>query len=137
MDYLEEFREKHKNMSYEEKSMNRQRKMMFFLLAICVLGAGFTPYTRIFLGLLLGSTVSFYNLWLLQTKVKDVAEAVKKDQKTKGLGTVSRFAAAVFGVIIAVHFDEYFEIISFIIGLMTSYLVIVIDFLIAKRTDSA
>lgn len=124
-------------MSYEEKSINRQRKMMFFLLAICVLGAGFTPYTRIFLGLLLGSSISFYNLWLLQTKVKEVAEAVKKDRKPKGLGTASRFAAAAFGIIIAVHFDEYFEIISFIIGLMTSYLVIVLDFIVTRRTDSA
>ncbi|HLQ72046.1 MAG TPA: ATP synthase subunit I [Bacillota bacterium] len=124
-------------MSHEEKSINRQRKMMFFLLAICVLGAGFTPYTRIFLGLLLGSSISFYNLWLLQTKVQEVAEAVKKDRKPKGLGTISRFAAAAFGIIIAVRFDDYFEIISFIIGLMTSYLVIVLDFMIARRTDSA
>src|SRR5699024_4626434 len=123
-------------MSHEEKSINRQRKMMFFLLAICVLGAGFTPYTRIFLGLLLGSTISFYNLWLLQSKVKEVSEAVKMDRKPKGLGTISRFAAAAFGIIIAIHFDEYFEIISFITGLMTNYLVIVIDFVIARRADS-
>ena len=124
-------------MSYEEKSINRQRRMMFFLLAICVLGAGFTPYIRVFLGLLLGSSISFYNLWLLQTKVKEVAEAVEKDRKPKGLGTVSRFAAAAFGIIIAVRFNEYFEIISFIIGLMTCYLVIVLDFIVARRGDSA
>lgn len=137
MNNLEEFREKSKNMSHEDKSVNRQRKMMFFLLAICVFGAGITPYTRIFLGLLLGSSISFYNLWLLQTKVLEVAEAVKKDRKPKGLGTASRFAAAAFGIIIAVQFDEYVEIISFIIGLMTSYLAIVLDFIVARRADSA
>lgn len=137
MTIQEENREKNQNMSYNEKRVNRERKMMFYLLAICVLGAGFTPYTRIFLGLLLGSSISFYNLWLLQTKVKNIAEAMEKDQTPKGLGTISRFASAVFGVMIAVHFDEYFELISFIIGLMTSYFIMVIDFIIAKRADSA
>lgn len=124
-------------MSYTKERMNRERKLMFYLLALCVVGAGFTAYTRIFLGLLLGSSISFYNLWLLQTKVKNVAKAIKKDDKPKGLGVLSRFAAVAFGVIIAVYFDEYFEIISFIIGLMTSYLIIVIDFIIARREDSA
>lgn len=136
MDYKKEFREKSHNMSYEEKSMIRERKMMFFLLAICVLGVGFTPYVRVFLGLLLGSAISFYNLWLLQTKVKAVAEAVKKDRKAKGLGTISRFAAVAFGVIIVFRFNEHFEMISFIIGLMTSYLVIILNFIVARRANN-
>ncbi|MBS3679246.1 ATP synthase subunit I [Ornithinibacillus massiliensis] len=115
----------------------RQRKWMFYLLAILVLGAGFTPYLRIFLGLLLGSAISFYNLYLLQKKTIEFTEAVAKKQKARGLGTISRFAAAALAVIIALRYEEYFNMIAVIIGLMTSYLVIMIDFIINKNKNSA
>lgn len=113
----------------------RERKMMFYLLAIWVLGAGFTPYPQIFLGLLLGSIASFYNLYLLQRKINDFAEAVEKKQSTKGLGTISRFAAAALAIIIALQFENYFHIIAVLIGIMTSYLVIMIDLVIFKIRD--
>ncbi|MBC5635635.1 ATP synthase subunit I [Ornithinibacillus sp. BX22] len=115
----------------------RQRKWMFYLLAILVLGAGFTPYLRIFLGLLLGSAISFYNLYLLQKKTIEFTEAVAKKQKARGLGTISRFAAAALAVIIALRYEEYFNMIAVIIGLMTSYLVIMIDFIMNKNKNSA
>ena len=49
--------------------MSRQRKWMFYLLALLVLGWGFTPWKSVFLGLLLGTTLSFYNLWTMQRKI--------------------------------------------------------------------
>lgn len=115
-------------MTEFESMAARQRKWMFYLLAVLVLGAGFTPYLQIFLGLLLGSAVSFYNLWLLQKKIDDFTGAVAKKQPVKGIGTVSRFAAAALVIIIALRFDEYFNVIAVLIGLMTSYLVIMLDF---------
>ncbi|MFD1036856.1 ATP synthase subunit I [Virgibacillus byunsanensis] len=118
-------------MSHYENMIARQRKWMFYLLALLVLGAGFTPYLRIFLGLLLGSVISLYNLVLLQRKTYDFTEAVAKKQPARGLGTVSRFAAVALAVIIALRFEDYFHIIAVIIGLMTSYLVMVIDFVIS------
>lgn len=114
-------------MSQYEKMAVRQRKWMFYLLAMFVLGAGFTPYLSIFLGLLLGSIASFYNLWLLQRKINDFATAIEKNQATKGIGMISRFAASILAIIIALRFEEYFHIIAVLVGLMTSYLVIVID----------
>lgn len=108
---------------------------MFFLLAIFVLGAGFTPQARIFLGLLLGSVASFYNLWLLQRKVDAFAESVEKTQSGAGLGTLSRIAAAALTVIIALRFDDYFDMVFVIIGLMTSYLVMMIDFFVFHSRD--
>ncbi|MFS0673159.1 ATP synthase subunit I [Ornithinibacillus sp. 179-J 7C1 HS] len=115
----------------------RQRKWMFYLLAILVLGAGFTPYLRIFLGLLLGSAISFYNLYLLQKKSIEFTEAIAKKEKARGLGTISRFAAVALAIIIALRYEEYFHVIAVIIGLMTSYLVIMIDFMMYKNKDSA
>lgn len=122
-------------MSYYQSMATRQRKWMFYLLAIWVLGAGFTPYQSIFLGLLLGSIVSFYNLWLLQRKTNDFAESVEKNQSARGLGTVSRLAAVAIAVIIALRFEEHFHIIAVLIGLMTSYLVIIIDFVMFKSKE--
>lgn len=124
-------------MTNTEKQYARQRKWMFYLLAVFVLGAGFTPYLRIFLGLLLGSIISFYNLYLLQKKTIEFTEAVAKEEKARGLGTVSRFAAVALAVIIALRYEEYFNMIAVIIGLMTSYLVIMIDFIMNKNKDSA
>jgi len=122
-------------MSEYQKRIARQRKWMFYLLAVWVLGAGFTPYSRIFLGLLLGSSVSLYNLWMLQIKINDIAESIEKKRKAKGIGSISRFAAALFAVIIAIRFDMYFHMVAVLIGIMTSYIVIMIDVIIFKPKD--
>lgn len=113
----------------------RQRKWMLCLLAILVIGTIFLPYPRIFLGLLLGAIVSFYNLWLLQKKIVDFTEAVANKSSSRGIGMVSRFAAAVLAVIVALRFEEYFHIIAVLIGLMTSYLVIMIDSIVFRNKD--
>lgn len=55
-------------------------------------------------------------------------EAVEKEQKVRSLGTMSRMASAALAVIIALEYPEYFHLISVVLGLMTSYLVIMIDF---------
>ncbi|MEC5424466.1 ATP synthase subunit I [Virgibacillus sp. C22-A2] len=122
-------------MSQYENMIARQRKWMYYLLAILILGAGFTPYPRIFLGLLMGSAVSFYNLYLLQKKIVDFTDAVAQKRSPRGLGTVSRFAAAALVVIIAIRYEENFHIIAVLIGLMTSYLVIMIDFALFRNRD--
>ncbi|MFC4558079.1 ATP synthase subunit I [Virgibacillus kekensis] len=122
-------------MTNYHQLVSRQRKWMFYLLAILVLGAGFTPYLSIFLGLLLGSLVSFYNLYLLQKKVDDFAASVETRQKTRGLGTVSRLAAVALAIIVALRFEEYFDVIAVLIGLMTSYIVIMIDFIFFQSKD--
>lgn len=113
----------------------RQRKWMLCLLAILVIGAAFLPYPCIFLGLLLGTIVSFYNLWLLQKKIVDFTEAVANKSSTRGIGMASRFAAAVLAIIVALRFEEYFHIIAVLIGLMTSYIVIMIDSIVFKSED--
>ncbi|MGM8211411.1 ATP synthase subunit I [Virgibacillus sp. W0430] len=119
-------------LNYETMAV-RQRKWMLYLLALLVLGAGFTPYTTIFLGLALGSVISFYNLWLMQKKINDFSEAVEKKQKAKGLGTLSRLAAVALGVIIVLRLEENIDIIAFIVGLMTAYVVVMVDFILFNR----
>jgi ATP synthase protein I len=118
-----------------QRMITRQRKWMFYLLAVLVLGAGFTPYLRIFLGLLLGTVLSFYNLWLMQRKIDQFGQASAEQRSTRGIGTFTRLASAALAVLIALRYEEYFHLISVIIGLMTAYIVIMIDFFLFRSRD--
>lgn len=115
----------------ELKSMYiRERKYIFFLLSFYVLGWGFTSYQSIFLGLILGTVMSLFNLWLMARKTEQFGEAIAKGEKVRSLGTASRLAAALLAVIIATQYPEWFHFFSVIIGLMTAYIVIMIDFFV-------
>jgi len=105
----------------------RQRKWMLLILLASAAGTLLTPYSKFFLGLLLGIIISFYNLWLLQRKTNLLGEAAEREGKRIGIGTISRLASAALGVLIAIKYD--LDIIGFIIGLMTSYVVIIVDFI--------
>lgn len=114
-------------MSEYRMMARRQRKWMLYILALFVLGASLTPYSRIFLGLILGGTVSFYNLWLLQRKINDFGTSVILGGKPKGLGTAARFAAAILATLLAIRFPEYFSIVALVCGLLISYPIMFVD----------
>lgn len=107
---------------------NRQRKWIFYLLSIYVLGWGFTSYKTIFLGLIFGTVFSYLNLWLLVRKTESFDKAISMGKKVRSLGSLSRMATAGIAVAIALRYPDYFHIISVVIGLMTSYIVIMIDY---------
>lgn len=118
--------------------VNRQRKWMFYLLALFVLGWGFLPYREIFSGLILGTSISFFNLWLLQVKVDRVGQAAEQYQsqekkKKQTLGSVSRLAMAALAVLIALRYPQYFHLPFVVVGLMTSYIVMIIDFALHQK----
>lgn len=121
-------------MSQYESMITRQRKWMLYLLAIFVLGAGFSSYPNVFNGLLLGGAISFYNLWVLQRKIARFGETVAKGGSTLGIGTFTRLAGAALAVMIALKFDAIFDMIGVVFGLGTSYIVLMMDF--AFRTFS-
>ena len=116
-------------MSNYRTMAKRQRKWMLLLLAIVIILSLTLPYKHFFQGMLIG-VISFYNLWLLQRKTDILGEAAERDGSRKGIGTVSRLAAAALGALIAIRYD--FSIIGFIIGLMAAYPVIMIDYLFVQ-----
>src|SRR5690625_4103326 len=122
-------------MSNYRAMANRQRKWMLYLLAILVVVTAIVPNKHFFLGLLLGAVISFYNLWLLQRKTNILGEAAEKDGSRKGIGTISRLAAAALGALLAFRYD--LSIIGYIIGLMTVYPVIMIDFIWFNRNNAS
>ncbi|MRH43965.1 ATP synthase subunit I [Aquibacillus halophilus] len=121
-------------MQYDNM-ITRQRKWMFYLLAVIVLGAGLTPYPRIFLGLLLGASLSFYNLWLMQRKIKQFGQAIVENRSAKGIGSFTRLATAALAVLIALRFEEHFHLMAVIIGLVAYYFVIMMDFALFRSRD--
>ncbi|CAM3838149.1 ATP synthase subunit I [Mesobacillus zeae] len=108
----------------------RQRKYIFFLLSIYVLGWGFTEFKPVFAGLVLGTGISLFNLWLLVRRTRGFGDKVLRGEKIRSLGLMSRMASAILAVIIAMEYPEEVHLISVVVGLMTSYIVIMIDFLI-------
>jgi ATP synthase protein I len=110
----------------------RVRKYIFYLLAIFVLGWGFTSYQEVFLGLILGTSLSLINLWLFVKRMDRFSMAFDEGKAVKSLGFLSRIATAVFGIIIAMEYTQYFHLFSVVIGLMTAYFVIMIDYFIEQ-----
>ncbi len=105
----------------------RVRKYILYLLALYVLGWGFTSYQSIFLGLILGTSLSLFNLWVLDRKMKQFGEVMVNGGKIHSLGLLTRMATAIFAVLIAMEYSNYIHLISVVIGLMTAYIVIMID----------
>lgn len=110
---------------------------MIYLLALFVLCAGFTPYSRIFMGLTIGGVASLYNLYLLQKKVNQFGDSVVLGERPKSLGLISRFASAIFVVLIAMKFKEHISMPGILIGLLSSYVVMYVDLVISHliKTD--
>lgn len=115
-------------MSEYESMIKRQRKWMLYLLAIFVLGAILSSNPIFFNGLLLGGTISYYNLWNLQRKINRFGESAVAGRPVRGIGTLTRMISAGLAVIIALRFETHFHLIGVIIGLVISYMVIMIDF---------
>lgn len=110
------------------EAFTRYRKYIFFLLAIYALGWGFTAYQSIFLGLFLGTVGSLYILFSLVRKNKQFSQAVDEGRKVRSLGSVSRMAVAGLAVLIVMEYPEQLHLGSTVMGLMTCYFVIMIDF---------
>lgn len=108
---------------------NRARKWMLYLMSIYVLGWGFTTYKAIFLGLLLGTALSYVNLIMLVKHMRKFDKTVTNGKKVRGVGSISRLTIAALSAVIAIRWPQYFNIIFVIVGLMTNYIVIMIDYL--------
>lgn len=113
-----------------QQMFQRHLKYILFLLAIYVLGWGFTDFQSVFGGLILGTALSLYNLWVMARKSKRFGEAIAEGKRVTSLGTFSRMASAGLAVLISMRYPEHFHLISVVLGLMTAYIVIMIDFFI-------
>src|SRR5690625_4773366 len=114
----------------------RQRKWMLYLLAIFLFGAAITPYERFFLGLLVGHVVSYYGLRLLQNRAIAFGRLAVDGKRTSGLGTFFRLIGAGVAIWLALKYEEKIHIIGVVLGLTTSYVVMIIDYTIYSIRQS-
>ena len=105
----------------------RQKKLIFFLLAFCALGWGFTPYSTVFAGLALGALFGVYNFWLLVRGLEKFDRALNEGKKVASLGSGLRFASGIAGVAVAISIPEQFHLASTVIGLMIPYVYLLVD----------
>jgi len=110
----------------------RHVKYILYLLSMYTLGVGFTPYKIVFLSLILGTVISLLMLWNLTRKIERFGQAVAARKKVRTLGTFSRLALAALAAVIVLTYPQHFHIVPTVLGLMTSYIVIIIDFLFQK-----
>lgn len=110
-----------------------QKKAFFFLLAICALGWGFSPYDSIFAGIALGAFFGTYNFWILVRRMEKFDRSMSEGTKAPSIGTALRFGSGVAAVAIAISLPQYFHLISTVIGLMLPYVFLVVERIVQQN----
>ncbi|WJY26508.1 MULTISPECIES: ATP synthase subunit I [Sporosarcina] len=113
-------------MQTMQEIFTRQKRALFFLLALLILGWAFTEAKTIFAGLLLGLVFGLYNFWILIRRMEQFDKKLDQGKKAS-LGTGLRFAAGIAAAAIAMSMPEYFNLISTVAGLMIPYALLLID----------
>lgn len=119
-----------------EKLYKSQKRLLNSLIIIYLACYFLLSYKTIFLGLILGTLCGYFNLWLMVTRTsKYIKSVVQNDRKAMSLGTFSRMALAAGATMLAVYYPEFFSLYAVILGLMTIYIVIMINlfFIIYKE----
>ena len=104
-----------------------QKKALFFLLALCALGWGFTPYTSVFAGAAVGLCLGTYNFWILVRRMNKFDRAISEGKRIGSLGTALRFGSGVAVAVIVLTWPQHFNLISAVIGLMIPYVFLFIE----------
>ncbi|CAM4068234.1 ATP synthase subunit I [Bacillus manliponensis] len=113
--------------------VQRQKKYTYNFLALFVLGWGFTSYKEVFLGLIIGTIFSFLSLRIVASKTDKLLDRVTNGKEVKfkatAVSTYSRFATFGLLILFAAKYQHLIAIWSLGVGLLTGYLVMIIDFL--------
>lgn len=105
----------------------RQRRASFYLLALFVLGWGFTEWKTVFAGLIIGTLFGLYNFWILVRRHERFDRSMTETKKHVSLGTGLRFASGIAAVAIATAVPEKFDLISTVIGFAIPYVLLLGD----------
>nr|WP_281419644.1 ATP synthase subunit I [Bacillus alkalicola] len=103
------------------------------LIIIFMVIALFFTNTQFFLGLTLGAVFSLFNLLSMYKQVKAIGNILDGGTAKWSFGSLARVIYAVLAVIIAMRFPEYFDLMGVIIGLMVTYVLILIEPIIYMR----
>lgn len=117
------------NIEFKQRVVRIIRYLVILLFVFLI--GGMTPYSDIFLGLALGTSVSMINLIVTAKKVNQIGEVASNssNNNTKPLfsGMITRFALSILAVLIALEYPQYFNIISVILGLVIAQFIAIVD----------
>lgn len=71
--------------------VQRQKKYMYYLLALLVLGWGFTSYKDVFLGLIIGTIFSFLSLRIIARRTDKLLDRVTNGENVKFKATSGKY----------------------------------------------
>lgn len=115
-------------------SIRQYVQWTLFVLALYVLGFGFTPYDVWFISLGTGSLMGLFNLWSTYRDVKKISEAAEQQKAAFPFGMVSRLATGALAALLFIRFPDVFHIAGLAGGIMTPYAVILFhSFMQIKR----
>ncbi|OSX53901.1 ATP synthase subunit I [Anoxybacillus ayderensis] len=120
-------------MNELQQHWRRHKSYILYLLAIYVFIWGAFPQKKVFLSLIIGTILGLFNTWTLVRRVERLGQAVVLGKRMASLGMLSRMSAAALGTMFALRYPEYLSIVWIVVGLMTSYVVIMIDFFFQKN----
>ncbi|WP_048601504.1 ATP synthase subunit I [Rubeoparvulum massiliense] len=79
-------------------------------------------------GFMLGTIVSTYNMILTARRTIQITETILSGSKRlRTSGMLIRFATIALGVMLVVRFPETFDLIAFVIGLLLTHIIMVVD----------
>ncbi|PSL45782.1 ATP synthase protein I [Salsuginibacillus halophilus] len=113
--------------------IRRIAQWTMYAMALYALGWGFTPYTPVFAGLLLGGAFSLYNVWSMYQKIRKLGEAAASGGRFMTLGTLSRLAVGALAAVVIIQFPDEFHPAGVVGGLMTPYVLIFFRSLLEVR----
>lgn len=114
-------------MSDLKVRVKRLAKIMCYLLALFVLGWGFTEYKTIFAGLILGTSISLANAIYTAIKVRQFGKRIAAGLKPGGLGLLTRFSMVALAAMVAIRYSDIFSVLALAVGLFLTPLVLFID----------
>ncbi|MEH6890745.1 ATP synthase subunit I [Bacillus sp. JJ864] len=117
-------------------SLQTFKVQTYYILALMLLGWGFTPFSPHFLGIGLGFLVSTYCVWILGRRIEKIGESIVNKSKSPTLGMINRFAAAILGAIIMYEIEHHMVMWAFAVGIMGGYILIVINLAYYSMKDT-
>ncbi len=124
-------------MTSLEGKMKHYAIVVTIFILLFALGYLSSPFKPQFLGLIVGLTFSFINLWTTFQKAKAVGEVATKVKNYSlfsffiaGFGVVIRITLAITCVWLALIFPDQLHLISVITGFALIYVIIMADMLV-------
>ncbi|AIC96265.1 MULTISPECIES: ATP synthase subunit I [Shouchella] len=111
--------------------MNGYLVYALVILGILIVGYSVTPYHSVFLGLILGFSASFLNLWTTYRNARIIggnhSPSKWPSMLLASLGFVFRIILALAAVWFSLQFPDHFHLLAVIVGLSLMYLVMLVD----------